>query len=304
MNKHIEVEKIKEKYQDITLPENLEERVKQGIAQAKKEISHPKVFYMRPSFWVKSGGCVAAAIATFVLLVNFNTPIAHAMSNIPVLSSIVEIVSFQTFEAETNEMSANINIPEVEIKDSSDKINNAATNELNDKIEEYTNQIIKEYKNDVEEFNGKGREEVNTDYEVVTNNSKLFSLRIDTEVSLNTTGAMVKIYHVDKATGKCITIKDIFKENSGYLNTLTLEIKRQMREQMAKDEQMQYFIDNTDLPDDNWKGLTEDANFYINDKGQFIVIFDKYEVAPGYMGICEFNIPLDIIEDSIKLEYL
>lgn len=297
-------ERFKEEYGSIPLPGNLEERVRQGISQAKEEIGHPKVFYLRPSFWAKAGGCVAAAMAAFVLLVNTNAPIAHAMGKIPVLNSIVQIVSFHTFEDDTKEMHAQVNIPEVEIKDSSDRTNDAATKELNDKIEEYTSQIIKEYKNDVKMFNAEGREEVTTDYSTVTNNDKLFSLRIDTEVSLNTTGATVKIYHVDKNAGKCITIQDIFKEDSGYLESITKEIKQQMRQQMAEDEDKHYFIDSTDMPEDNWQGLTTDANFYFNKKGEFIIVFDKYEVAPGYMGVCEFTIPSTVINDSIKPEYL
>jgi len=295
---------FKEEYENIPLPKNLEERVRQGITQAKEDAKHQKVFYFRPSFWAKSGGCMAAAMAAFILLVNTNAPIAHAMSNVPVLSSIVRIVSFRTFEDDTEDMHAQVNIPEVEIKDSSNKKNDAATKELNDKIEEYTDQIIKEYKHDVKMFNAKAREEVTTDYETVTNNDRLFSLRINTTVSLNTTGATVKIYHVDKTTGKCITIQDIFRKDSGYLESITKEIKQQMQKQMAEDNQKQYFIDSTDMPEDDWQGLTADANFYFNDKGEFVVVFDKYEVAPGYMGICEFTIPSNVIKDSIKPEYL
>jgi len=298
------VEKMKGEYQNIPLPKNLEERVRQGITQAKEEVHQSKVFYLRPSFWAKSGGCIAAAMAAFVLLVNFNAPIAHAMSNIPVLNSIVQIVSFHTFEDDTKEMHAEVNVPEVEVKDASDKTNESATKELNDKIKEYTSQIIKEYKKDVKTFNGEGREEVRSDYKVVTNNARLFSLRFDTEVSLNTSGVTVKIYHVDKADGKSITIEDIFKKDSGYLDAITSEIKRQMRRQMAEDDQVMYFIDSTDMPEDDWKGLTKDANFYINDKGEFVVVFDKYEVAPGYMGAREFTIPSEVIKDSIKPEYL
>lgn len=297
-------ENFKKEYNNIPLPKDLEERVRQGIAQAKEEAEAPKAFYLRPSFWAKSGGCVAAALAAFVLLVNTNTPIAHAMGNIPVLNSIVQIVSFRTFEDDTKDMHAQVTIPEVEIKDSSNARNDDATKELNNKIEEYTDQIIQEYKNDVKQSNKKGREEVKADYKIVTDNDRLFSLRIDTSVSLNTTGLTVKIYHIDKTTGKCITIQDIFQKDSGYLEAITKEIKRQMHQQMKEDENIQYFVDSPDMPEYDWQGLTTEANFYFNEKGEFTVIFDKYEVAPGYMGVCEFTIPAAVIQDSIKPEYL
>ena len=32
-------------------------------------------------------------------------------------------------------------------------------------------------------------------------------------------------------------------------------------------------------------------------------LFDKYEVAPGYMGACQFCIPQERIQNIIKKEY-
>ena len=33
------------------------------------------------------------------------------------------------------------------------------------------------------------------------------------------------------------------------------------------------------------------------------MLFDKYEVAPGYMGACQFCIPQERIQNIIKKEY-
>lgn len=305
MKNYSNLREMKQDYQTIPMPKNLEERVKLGISNAKKETETKRHFYQRPSFWMKSGGCVVAAMAAFTLLVNFNTPIAHAMSQIPVLGSVVKVVSFQTIELSSKDMKAKVNIPEVAIKDTSGKENKEASKKLNDSVKEYTAQIIQQYKKDVEETKGEGKEEVSTDYKVVTDNSRLFSLKFNTNlIAANTSGNMIKIYHVDKATGKIITLKNIFDRDSNYLDILTQEIKKQMHQQMAKDDQKTYFIDNADMPEDNWKGLTDAANFYINKKGELTILFDKYEVAPGYMGFCKFTIPSDVIKDIVHTEYL
>lgn len=304
MKSSAKLEKIKQDYNTIPIPANLKARVKQGIAQAKKEAEEQKAFYQRPIFWTKFSGCVAAAMAAFVLLTNFNAPIAHAMSNIPVLGSIVKVVSFRTFEDSQKDMTAKVNIPEVKVENASGKTDEAATKELNDQVKEYTDQIIQQYKADVKATGGDGKEELTTDYKVVTDNSHLFSLKMDTVVALNTSDVTTKIYHVDKVSGKMITIQDIFQKDSNYLAILTKEVKRQMREQMAADDNISYFIDDTDMPELNWKGLTKDANFYFNKQGEFILAFDKYEVAPGYMGALEFTIPADVIRDIMKPEYL
>ncbi|MDF2950278.1 MAG: protein of unknown function DUF3298-containing protein, partial [Sedimentibacter sp.] len=46
-------------------------------------------------------------------------------------------------------------------------------------------------------------------------------------------------------------------------------------------------------------------SFYINSENKLIISFDKYEVAPGYMGVLEFEIPSDILGDIlISDEYI
>ena len=37
--------------------------------------------------------------------------------------------------------------------------------------------------------------------------------------------------------------------------------------------------------------LSPDAKFYINGEGNVVIVFDEYEIAPGYMGFPEFEIP-------------
>ena len=308
MRNYAEINEIKQDYETIPVPWNLKQRVKEGIEQAKKEedegkLMKEKKFSKKAGLGLKITGGVAAAFVGLALLSNFNAPAARAMGNIPVLGSIVKVVTFRTFESSEKEMQADIKIPEVEVRDSSGKKNDTATKEMNDVVDKYTQEIIEEYKADVKAVNGEGKEEVTVDYQVVTDNARLYSLKIDTVVALNTSGVMIKIYHMDKESGKLIQLKDIFKADADYLSVLTEEVKRQMRQQMAEDDQKIYFVDNEDIPDVNWKGITEDANFYINKEGKLVFAFDKYEVAPGYMGACEFEIPQKLIKDMVKTEY-
>lgn len=308
MRDYAEINEIKQDYETIPVPWNLKQRVKEGIEQAKKEedegrLMKEKKFSKKAGLGLKITGGVVAAFVGLALLSNFNAPAARAMGNIPVLGSIVKVVTFRTFESSEKEMQADIKIPEVEVRDSSGKKNDTATKEMNDAVDKYTQEIIEEYKADVKAVNGEGKEEVTVDYQVVTDNARLYSLKIDTVVALNTSGVMIKIYHMDKEGGKLIQLKDIFKADADYLSVLTEEVKRQMRQQMAEDDQKIYFVDNEDMPDVNWKGITEDANFYINKEGKLVFAFDKYEVAPGYMGTCEFEIPQKLIKDMVKAEY-
>ncbi|RKI43732.1 DUF3298 domain-containing protein [bacterium D16-51] len=305
-----EISKMKQDYETIPVPLELKQRVKEGIEQAKKEedeeegkIMKGKRISKRAALGLKITGGAAAALVALTLISNLNAPAARAMENIPLLGSIVKVVTFRTFESSEKEMSAKVKIPEVEVRDSAGKKNDAATKKINDAVDQYTQKIIDQYKADVEAVNGEGKEEVSVDYQVVTDNARLYSLKIDTVIALNTSGITVKIYHIDKETGKMVQLKDMFKEGTKYLSVLTEEIKNQMRQRMAEDDQEMYFIDDEDMPETNWKGLTEDANFYINKKGNLVFAFDKYEAAPGYMGTCEFEIPQELIKDMVKEEY-
>ena len=54
----------------------------------------------------------------------------------------------------------------------------------------------------------------------------------------------------------------------------------------------------------NFKELSKDATFYVNENGQLVIVFNEGEVAPMYMGVCEFTIPSDVTEDIVKSDYL
>lgn len=49
-----------------------------------------------------------------------------------------------------------------------------------------------------------------------------------------------------------------------------------------------------------FEAISPDENFYISESGALTLVFDKYEVAPGYMGALEFEIPTEEIRDVIK----
>ena len=56
-----------------------------------------------------------------------------------------------------------------------------------------------------------------------------------------------KHYTVDKLTGKELTLKDLCGDD--YVNTISEEVKEQMRAQMAADETVKYWLDDPDVPE-------------------------------------------------------
>ncbi len=294
------LEKMKMKYQNIKIPAEVKNRVCMGIQQAKEENRKGKERIRSCYIWIRSCAGVAAAMITFVVVVNCNANIAYAMEEIPVLGTIVKVVTFSSYQSKDDDMSADIHTPQIEVEEDSNMKD--AAQRINKTVKEYTDEVIRQYEKDVEATNGQGTENVTTDYEVVTDSDALFSLRVNTTVALNTSGVTIKIYHINKKTGKMITLRDLFQENVDYKKILTDEVLKQIKEQMEKDENVTYFVDD-DIPEWKWQGITDDANFYFNEDGCLTMVFDKYEIAPGYMGVCEFTISKDITDGVLADDY-
>lgn len=62
------------------------------------------------------GGAVAAALIAITVMANSGASIAHAMAKIPVIGAIAEVVTFREYQDSTNQMYADVKVPEVEVK--------------------------------------------------------------------------------------------------------------------------------------------------------------------------------------------
>lgn len=51
---------------------------------------------------------------------------------------------------------------------------------------------------------------------------------------------------------------------------------------------------------DSFERIKPNQNFFINDDGNLVICFDKYEVAAGAGGCPEFEIPHNVIENILK----
>lgn len=87
-----------------------------------------------------------------------------------------------------------------------------------------------------------------------------------------------------------LTLPCLFKDGS-YVEIISDNIREQMREQMAADEGVIYWVDE-------FEGICGNQEFYITDD-KLVISFDEYAVAPGVMGVVEFTIPTELIADIL-----
>ena len=300
------LEEMRQDYENIKIPAELRQRVEAGIRQAKEETKMKK----RSKVIVYTGrvaGGVAAAMVMITVMANSGAAIAHAMAKIPVIGAIAEVVTFREYEStdNNNNMEADIKIPEVSVKNEDGTVNEETTQKINKSIQEYTDEIIAQYEADVKAAGeGEGHMNVELDYSVITDSDRLFSIRFDQLLVMASGTQLVKIYHIDKQTGEMIGLDGLFKDGADYITVLSENIKEQMKERMAADESLVYWVDNEDMAEWNFESIKEDNTFYVNENGKLTIVFDEYEVAPGYMGSVEFEIPTEIVQDLVQEGFL
>ena len=106
-------------------------------------------------------------------------------------------------------------------------------------------------------------------------------------------------YTIDLNTGKRLQLKDVFAEGADYITPISEAIKEQMQAQMDADENVYYWLDD-EIEEWNFKSVTDETSFYINENGNVVIGFNEGDVAPMYMGAVEFEIPGDVLNDIRK----
>lgn len=297
--RNTDMQDIKNEYESIPVPEELESMVRASIQKARLQKRKENSWIMKTRKIVVGVGATAAAFMVGITgLANSNAGIASAMEQIPVLGTITRVVTFRTYEDETGGASAHIEVPQVEGGEA-----------VNDAIKEYTDTIIAQYEKDAKLYdNGEPAGEtdhysLDISYETVTDNEKVFGLRLNQTQIMASGYESVVIYNVDKSTGEIMELGDLFQKDSNYLDVLTKNIQQQMRDQMKADENLHYWVDD-EIDGLNFKELSENATFYINKDNNLVIVFDEGEVAPMYMGVCEFVIPSDVTSEIARPGYL
>lgn len=283
---------LKQEYEQIPVSPHAKERILAGIAQGKSSVKEQENSANAKNRKKKSrlihilqntGATAAAAMAALVILTNVNPTIANAMENVPILGPISKIVTFRTYENQTNHFEAKVDIPEIE----------SAPAEINQSIEEYANALIDQYENDLRSSQGEGNYSLNSSYQVVTDTTNYLCVRIDTTLVMASGTEYTKVFTIDKRTGKIISLSDLFHDKPEMLTAISDNIKEQMQAQMAADSSVTYFY-NSDMPEWDFKELRGDESFYFNEKGELVITFDETDVAPAYMGAVEFAIPQSV----------
>lgn len=288
--KNDKIDKLKENYNNIEIPKELDDVINDAFNESEnKKLENNKKDWRRNMKNMKKWYASAAAIGLIIVSVNASSTFAKSLENIPVIGNIIRVVNFNNYRIDKDGMDVSISLPEVS-SDSKD-----LEYKLNKEFEKEGKEAYKKYEAEVAELEKEGKtthKSAEMWSETVAENDKTLSVAIyntETEASAATSR---KIYNIDKKDKTILTLEGMFGNND-YVDVLSKNILSQMKERTKKDSNDVYFVDNT------FK-IKKDQPFYINDKGELVICFDEYEVAPGSAGLVEFVIPSNVVSKLMK----
>ena len=239
------------------MPESIAQRFDFTVAWLQKNTERKPHF-----FTIGIRTTAVLLLMAFFILPNVSPEIAYAMQEIPVVDKIVRVITTYDFEKEDENHSESIRIPHMEAEDGMQE----PLDVINEEVKKMT-------------------------YETINNNENWFTLKIIITESAGTGSNAYRYYHIDKSRGEIVTLAVIFDPDFDYVHIFSENIKQQMAQQMETDPDVIYWMYSDDKTFWGFYEIASDQNFYFNQDGDLVIVFDKYEVAPGTMGYPEFVIP-------------
>jgi len=284
---------LKQEYEKIHMSDEqlkqLQLRIKEADMENKKQRNRRKM--------TRLAAAAAVFAAIIMILPNMSADVAYAMEQIPVLGEIVKVVTFRDYKYETEKNMADIKVPELKLdgqvqdSEAQEKLERT-TDEINAEIQKITDQLVKEFESSLEQE--EGYQDIVVSSEVLTTTQDYFTLKLLAYQGAGSGYQWNRYYTIDLNTGERLQLKDLFTENADYITPISENIKQQMREQMAEDEQVMYWLDS-DMEEWDFKAITDDTSFYLNGDNHLVIGFDEGEVGPMSMGTVEFEIPDQVI---------
>lgn len=272
------------RYEETPLPEGLEFAVSRAIREGEKKRRGRRA--LRRSLMSTLAGC-----ACFALLVNASPTFAQAVSEVPVLRDLARVFTAEEYSISDRERLIDVRLPALDLPDSTD-LEQRINTEIRTRIEEVLQEAEDRARETRDAYVATGGDPddfmpviISVDYEVKCQNDQYLSFLLTKTETRATAYTEVYAYNIDLEAGREIDLKDLLSPDWRQIvdQVVTDEIARQQT-----DPDKIYF----EPGEGGFEGVRDDQPFYLDESGQPVVFFEKYEIAPGYMGMPEFTIPM------------
>lgn len=281
----------KQDYDNIKIPEELHRRVEQEIEKSR---AREKVIQLnRRKRWIRNTAAAAAAVCVaFTAALNTSTAFAEEAAQLPVIGTLARVLTFRNYETEKDGIGIAVEVPTIDMIQTETGIQVDEVNQqIYDLCKQYADEAVKraeEYRKAFLDTGGTEEEweahkiQINVGYEIKSQTDQYLSFIVRGTENWSTAYSESRYYNIDVNTGKMVSLADFL--GTDYIAAANESIRQQLSQRREAGE-----IFWTE-EEGGFSGITEDAKFYVNETGNPVIVFEKYEIAPGSSGEIEFEI--------------
>ena len=288
-----ELEKSKETYESIVIPKELEGKVQETIEASRRKREKRLAKNRRRKLYRWAVGI--AAVFTVATTIGLNTSEAFAMEvqKIPVIGELARILTIRSYEKTEGDTQIAAEIPGVDLGEDGQKLSEEVNAQIEKMTAQYESEAVeraKEYKKAFLETGGTEEEWAEHDirirvwYEIKNQTEDVLSFVVKGTESWTSAYAETRYYNLDLESNEFLTVESFL--GTEYVEKANESIRGQIEERMKKGEA--FFAPE----EGGFETIEAEPDFYVNEKGNPVIIFEKYAIAPGALGVVEFELAL------------
>lgn len=274
--------KLRQNYKNTPIPNELDRVIQQSLHKKTQK----RIFSIKRSIILT----IVIGIAIFIITISTSTAVAQAMMQVPIVKNIVQVFVGSEHKEQTAKTEISLKLPKIQGLDEIElqkRINNTYINT--------GEELLKEYKAFVE--SGNENIQISSDFKEITNTANLLTIRLTTEKTRADSYTENSYLNLDKKNQTILKLHNLFK-NDDYVKLIKENILSQAHAQMEANPEIIYWDVNEWEPSFSSKNL--EKRFYINAQNKLVISFNQFEIAPGFMGTIDFEIPTSAIQSSLK----
>lgn len=272
MNTKEKLSSLKQLYSDEDISEEIKEEIHRRLIIEKKKVIVDARIKKTMDHFV----CLAY---TFIFLMAIGRSQAFRVfaEEVPLLKEVISVITGEVFFYHTGQARVEITVPQV----------NSDAPIFKDLNKLYLKEGENAYLGSLEEIEAIKDQQIGIfgHYQVLVNNDRFLVIEQFLEKIIGGSMNTKRFVTIDKKNEVVLSLPMLF-QNKDYLHIISEDVYRQMQENVSHDKSQIYWpiINKEDFK------LIDDPEFYIDTEGYLVISFEKYEVAPGYMGTPKFRI--------------
>lgn len=276
---------LRELYTGVPIPPELGGAVERGLEEGARRRAA-----RRPGrAFVRAAAPLAAACAVFVLLLNTVPTFAAAMYDLPVIGGICRVLTIADYHESSHASEVDVRLPAIDSGDASapwaDEVNELIRTTVEAEVAESERRAEEYY----EAYIATGGDpdgfipvRVSAGYEVYYSGGDYLSFAVIKTESGASVYSSFHYYNYDVRTGAELSLEDLL--GPGWPDRCAAAVERGLAALPEESRVMLW----TDV--DVAAAARDSADFYLDETGQVVLVFDKYSLGAGALGRLEFTV--------------